>query len=192
MRNPIAKFFHEELCFATSPSPVLSVRPTPGGFCRETFRSGILAKARSSTASPQAFRPNLGATVTAQSQRRWRLRFNLWHIVSVIFFLSLYLAMLRYELFVVLHVYALLIAVPLIFNPFTLIGYLYYRRIRRQQAAETEPGRGIIWLATTGVVHSDVGAGAGIRWLDSETSEKAERPRSLQPQPQVRPGIGSP
>jgi hypothetical protein len=160
--------------------------------CRQALPSGILARRSLADTASQAFRPNVGATVTAQSQRRWRVRFKLWHIVTVIFFLSIYLALLRYDLFVVLHVYTLLIAVPLLCNPFTLIVFLYYRRIRRRQAAEAEPGRGILWLSTTGVVHPDVGAGADIRWLDSETSEKAERPRSPQPQSQVRPGIGSP
>jgi hypothetical protein len=92
------------------------------------------------------------------------LRYKLWHILSVVFFLALYLTLLRYELFLVLQLYLLFIAIPLIFNPITILVFLRYRQVRRDQRADAEPGGGIIWLTS-----DEAELGRGVRWLDDET-----------------------
>jgi hypothetical protein len=112
----------------------------------------------------RAFRLTVGPPVT--SQRRWRIRFKLWHILSVVAFLALYLALLRYEGFVIFQLFFLFIAIPLLFNPISILAFLRYRQLRREQEADAEPGGGIWWLTSTS---DEAELSRGVRWLDDES-----------------------
>jgi hypothetical protein len=108
----------------------------------------------------------MGPPVT--SQKRWAIRFKLWHIVSVVAFLALYLALLRYEGFIIFQLFLLFIAVPLLCNPISILAFLRYRQLRREHQADAEPGGGIWWLTP-----DEVELGRGVRWLDDESADRS-------------------
>jgi hypothetical protein len=105
--------------------------------------------------------PIVGDTLTAPS--RLRIRFKLWHIVTVVAFTALYLGLLRSEIFILLQCIVLGIAIVLAL-PVSFLLFCVYLQTKHERARNSRLDRGIVWITP-----HDEDCGNGIRWLESET-----------------------